>query len=414
MVTAVIAFEASVGGLQSVGFTGRIDQVAVSGNGYPKIPLGAARGSEPDESLALATPGTTPMDAMEKARAVGQLRMASLIGTVGTGPSQKDGPGETVFMANVSKPTFNDGGDENGPASSSSTLAFAPSSTSTATITMAGAGNSSRQWAGGGTNFVVAANSLQAAPAAQTDAVKGVDLTEAAQPTLGYNYAPTANSAAKGNEMQATFSDAVSATGDLAQIVTPLTVAQAVTPLTLPGQRGLSGSVGLQTSDTTTRPGRSNEILTSQNQKAQSIDGPANGRTQTSQAQPVAGRSNEILTSQIQRSQFQALESAGTKKPAELVEALLDPNDGQQGDGTRTFLSTSVSANPSESAATYLASVIRRTPDGSTSAASVEAFEVGPAPGAKTTADASTTVPAPLGGKILASVGPLNSALALP
>jgi hypothetical protein len=419
MVTAVFALEASVDALQSVGFTGRIDPAVVTGRGYPLVPLGAARGAQPDEDLASSTSGTTPMDAMQKARAVGQEKLASLIGTVGNGPSPKDAPGDTVFIASNGKPSFSDaGGDPDGASGPSVAYAFAPSSTSTATITIAGAGNLSRQWAGTD-SYVVAANSLRAAPQPDSTASSGVRMAEAGEPTLGYSYAPVAKTAAKGNEVAAVFSDAISATGNVAQLIPAMNFARVQTSQVLPGavpQPGQSSTGRTLTSQAANRPGRPNEVMTSQIQKSQfqSIDGSAT-RVQTSQVQPGSGRPDQFLTSQIQKSQFQFLDATSTtKKPADLVEALLDPNDGaQSGDGTRTLISTSVSANPSETAATYMASVIRQTPAAPTGQ-SIEAFEVGPTPGQKTEANAATKVTDPLQGKIMASAGPLNGALALP
>jgi hypothetical protein len=420
MVTAVIALEASVNALQSISFTGRIDQLAAAGNGYPLIPLGVARGAKPDEDLASATSGTTPIDAMQKARNVGQERLASLVGSVGNGPSPKDAPGDTVFIASTGKPSFTDaGGDADGASGPSVAYAFAPSSTSTATFTVAGTGNMSRQWAGND-SYVVAANSLQAAPQADTNASSGVKMAEAGEPTLGYSYAPAAKTAAKGNEVAASFSDAISATGNVAQLIPAMTFARVQTSQVLPGgapQPGQSVTGRTLTSQAANRSGRPNEVMTSQIQKSQfqAIDGPGSGKVQTSQLQPGSGRPDQFLTSQIQKSQFQFLDATSTtKKPADLIEALLDPNDGSQaGDSTRTLISTSVSANPSETAATYMASVIRQTP-AAPAAQSIEAFEVGPTPGQKTEANAGTKVTDPLQGKIMASAGPLNGALALP
>jgi len=119
-----------------------------------------------------------------------------------------------------------------------------------------------------------------------------------------------------------------------------------------------------------------------------------------------------LLTSEIQKQQFLAAATPGVQV-SESTATFLDPGVDGPVAGTRTLISTSVSANPSAAAATYLATVIRGVPDGSP-APSIEAFQIGPQTGPNNQKVASTTVPEPLKGKIMASAGPLNSVLALP
>jgi hypothetical protein len=417
-VSAVVALEASTQGWQTAGSTGRIERVAA---GYPKIPLGAAQGTKPDEDLASAASGLAnteaPVDPRQKAYEIGQARVASLVGTIGNGPSAKDKTGSTVFVADGTKLAFNDGGEASGPGGPSSAFAFAPSSTSTATITVAGAGNLSRQWAGNG-SYAVAANSLQIAPPTDDAAPKTVAMSDATETTLGYSYAPAATTIAKGNAVEASFSDAVTATGNMAQVITPAYIPRVQTsqlqPSTLQTDplRGRSLQPGQSVGG---KPqGRPDQFMTSQIQRSQFQSLEA-GKTQVSQVEAIPGRRDQFLTSQIQKAQFQFVDpTASGRKVSELVPTMLTPTDDPRVDGTRTMISTSVSSNPSETAAAYMASTIRQTPTSPTAHSTVEAFEVGPTPGTKTEANAGTVVADPLGSKILASAGPLNSSLALP
>lgn len=362
-ISAVTALESSTIGLQTATFTGRLD---LSGRAYPVAPLGAAPGAKPNESIASSVDDNGQWTPMQRARALGQARLASLIGTIGNGPVANDKTGRTVFVSEGSQIVFNDGGDDGRPGRTRAAFAFAPSGTSTATITVVGAGNLSRPGLNGGT-YSVTSNSLRAMPDATGDKGKGLELADTVQPTMGYHYAPRATTMAKGNAVPASFSDAITATGNLAQVVTPV--------------------------------------------QATSI--------QTTLVQPKADRPDQILTSQIQKQQFQSVE-AGTsvQKLTDVVPPILNPRadtviDASRTDGTRTLISTSVSANPSATAANYLANVIRRVPAG-TPNTSIDAFEVGPTPGPKIQTSAATAVPEPLRGKIVASAGPLNGSLALP
>jgi hypothetical protein len=495
-VSAVIALEASTPGLQTIGFTGRTDDSALLGRGYPQVPLGVARGAAPDDDLASSAAEIWRMDALQKSRTIGEERMASLIGTVGNGGGNSAGEksGATVFVQEDSKVGFRDAGTEEiAPSSSSIAFANTPSSTSTATITVAASGLG-RQYAGDA-GYVVAANSLRAPPTADANADVTVAAAETARPTLSYNYAPPASAAPKGTAVEASFSDAITATGNLAQVVPTVNLPHAqLSEVRYPPAPGQAGRGGILTSQAQNRPARPGEIQTSQVPRGryQPLAGVDNGNIRTSQVVPQGGArpagvqtsenqstqanrlqtsenqnqsagavqtgeaspvpggvpggpapfqtsqvqrsqfqdldnatpvrtsdaqspsfAEQYLTSEIQRSQFQSLEASGDAKLADLVPSIVGPQDATQGDGTRMLMSSSVSANPTATAATYMANLIREAPTGPTTQSTVEAFEIAPAAGAKAQGS-PTTVNEPLGGKIMASAGPLNSALALP
>jgi hypothetical protein len=380
-VSATQALEATSGGWGTAGFTGKVDELVAAGNAYPAVPLGAAPGTHAiDDLVAPVVIASQNMDALRKARAIGTERMASLIGTIGGGPAAPDTTaGSTVFVSAGSPVGFTDGGDmDGGHRASSVAFAFAPSSSSTATITVAGAGNLSRQKFAGGLS-VVAANSLQATPAAIVDTAPSVAMSDAARPTLGYNYAPVptaaVNPAAKTSTVAAVFSDVVTASG--AQ------VADRVVPATIQTSQVQSGTGKIQTSQ---------------------IQG-GNHKLRTS----------ELLADQAQSVRYQTSEAAvALSKLLDLSQPPTSQHGNTQADGTRAFISASVSVNPTATAVRYMADAVNATPV-STAGQSVEAFQIGPTPGAtRTQANAATTVADPLHGKILASAGPLNSNLALP
>jgi len=262
--SALTALRTSLTSWQAPNFTGMRD---IAGNAYPTVPLGAAVGITPEIELASPANGMLAQDSARKAYEIGKARMASLIGTAG--PSLSEKTGNTVFVAAGSAIAFNDGG--NGAQGSPTTYTFGPGSTSTATITIAGAGNLSRQ-RGGGAPYVVASNSLQVTSPVATDANQGVALSEAAQPTLGYNYTPAANTVATGNAVAASFSDAITAAGLLAQNTRPVTPAKVQTSQVQPnaGQSATGAiltsqvqpSAG-QTANGLFKPARSNSILLS-------------------------------------------------------------------------------------------------------------------------------------------------------
>jgi hypothetical protein len=148
---------------------------------------------------------------------------------------------------------------------------------------------------------------------------------------------------------------------------------------------------------------------------------PVAGATAVAAVFPNAVTANGTTTGMVARvfsptpAKIQTSEATlGVNKLIGLSDASQDQPKGTQGDGTRTFISASVSVNPSVSAARYMAEAVNATrtiPAGQT----VEAFEVGPsAAGAKAAPGRGTTVAEPLRGKVMASIGALNNRLALP
>jgi hypothetical protein len=384
LVSAVMALETATPHWPESSFTGPVDPTA--GTVFPRIPLGAAPGTRPDDDFATPITGAWQWNALQKAYAIGQVRIAPLIGTIGNGPSGDDKSGSTVFASN--SPTgFNDGGGER---SSSVAVAFAPSSTSTATITVAGAGNF-RPRAGSGFS-VAAANSLRAMPEVTDQAPPTVALADAAQPTLGFNYAPAPNPATKGNVVEASFSDAVTATGVFAQMSAPAMLPKIQTSefTSSRGQPGQAGNGKIQTS----------ELASSRGQPGQA----GNGKVQTSELQ-----SDQVRPARIQTSDAEA----DYRNQIDLTQPIEGSSGGIQADGTRMYISASVSAHPSTVATLYMANVVNAAPTVVTGQ-TVEAFQVGPTPGPRAQGGTGTTVSDPLRGKIMASAGALNNSLALP
>jgi hypothetical protein len=410
-VTATMALAAATSHWQTATFVGPVDLTATT-QGFPTTSLGAVPGTKPDDDLASSVV-SGQWDASRKARAIGQARIASLIGTVGNGPPPNDKSDSTVFVAAGSSIGFSDGGGEVGGARES-VYAFAPSSTSSATITVAGAGNLSRQGFGGGFG-VLAANSLRAgsptvayaAPPPGDSGPSSVALADTLQPTLGYRYAPVRQPAAKDEAEAAGFSGAMTASGNLARNLTAgpgATVQTSQLPLGV-GQQGRSVNGRFQTS----------QSLTGAGQPSRS----ANGKIRSSQLQTAAGQPGQsatgnVKTSELQPDRLQSGEAAARlSQLIDLSATIQGPPSATHVDGTNAFISASVSANPSATAALYMANVInsvRTVPAGQT----VEAFEIGPASGPRNPANAGTTVADPLHGKVMASAGALNNSLALP
>jgi hypothetical protein len=401
LVSATLALEASTNGIQTMTFTGRLDQALAAGSAYPLVPLGAAAGTKLSDDMVsqAATTGDAQWDVVLKARAVGQERMASLIGNIGNGPLVKDKSSGTVFVAVASPVGFNDGGNPDAGARGSSAYAFAPSSTSTATITVMGAGNLSRQAQNGGLP-VVAANSLQRMAPTATDTPQAVVLSDTAQPTLGYTYAPVASPSARLNAVSASFSDVVTASG--------VRVAEWKGPTTVQTSQNLTGAGKVQMSELRAGQSVSGRVQASQLQAVQ-------GRVQTTevQAAPEPVQTSEVQAAPTRVQTSEALSNIG--KLLDLSQSNPGDNGDTQVDGTRRFLSTSVSVNPTNSVTLYIANVVNATPTSPVGAGTtVEAFLVGPRPDPQTRSVAATKVSEPLQGKILASAGPLNSNLALP
>lgn len=391
-VTAVLALEAATINRPGTSFTGPVDLSAEIGR-LPRIPLGSAPGTRPDDDFATPIAGAWQWDALRKARAIGMDRVAPLIGTVGDASVEARKSVSTVFVE-AGGPGFN---ETSGVRSSSVAVAFAPSGTSTATFTVAGAGNFRQRGASGFT--VAAANSLQAMPAAISDqAPAAIAMADAAQPTLGYHYAPAPVTA--GRAVEASFSDAITANGSYARLDVPGTQAKVQTSEVSPDGRQGQGS----------------KIRTSELQLNRQPGQTATSKVQTSQLGSGQAQPGNVQTSELQRGQ----ERIKTSDVAAAFGKLIDPSQPVSGpgsdtqvDGTRTFISASVSANPSMTAVQYMANVVNAAPTiriGQT----IEAFQIGPAAGPRTHGDVGTTVSRPVGGKIMASAGALNNSLALP
>jgi hypothetical protein len=456
--SALTALRAAAGSWEIATSTGKRDLAADSSKGVPSVPLGAARGTIPIEDFASPVAGREQWDELRKAKAAGQERIAALVGSVGVASMVGDKPGNTVFVSPGSAVAFNDGGGSQG---SSTSYAFAPGSTSTATITIAGAGNLSRQ-RGDGESYFIAANSLQAASPVIQEASRAPSPSDTAQATLGYNYVPAAAAAAnfatsvnattRGNAVAASFSDAMTVTApnrvqpslaqrqlangkiEISEVQPPTTSASVQTSQVQ--RQPAKGAV--QTSQVQRQPGN-NTVQTSQMQRQ-----PGNDTVQTSQMQRQPG-TDTVQTSQMQRrpvidtmqtSQVQRQPAKGTVQTSQ-VQATPGPSTpvltvdardydklinlmrrqpssyGAAQDDSQMLISTSVSANPTMTAARYMADAVNATRSAATTQ-SVEAFEVGAPPGAKTRIMTSTTVSDPLQGKVMASAGALNNSLALP
>ena len=419
-VLAVAALEAATVRWQQSSFTGPVDSSAMEGSAVPRIPLGAASGTRPDDDFATPLAGAWQWNTWQKSLAIGMARIAPLVGVIGNGPQTDEKSSETVYVSAGSSGAFNDGAVR----SSSVAVAFAPSSTSTATITVAGAGNF-RQRAGSGFS-VAAANSLQTMPQADDQAPRATVLADTAQPTLGYNYAPAANTAGKAVAVEASFSDAVTASGVFARNNDPMPAKVRTSELqTGRGQPGEATNGMVQTSEL--QPGRgqpnratNSNVQTSERQAGRGQPATANVQTselQAARTQPGKAGNGNVQTSEAGYGQDRSGQFRTSDLAAGKLIDLTQPIDGStsatQVDGTRTFISASVSANPSTTAALYMANVVnaaQTAPAGQT----VEAFQIGPNPGPRAKGGSGTTVAEPLHGKILASAGPLNNSLALP
>ena len=108
LISAVSALKAVVVGWQTPSFTGPVDLAATTA--IPRAPLAAAPGTKPDDDFATPISGAWQWTAVQKAGAIGYVRIASLIGTVGTGSSAFDKASGTVFVAEGSRPGFSDSG----------------------------------------------------------------------------------------------------------------------------------------------------------------------------------------------------------------------------------------------------------------------------------------------------------------
>jgi len=190
-----------------------------------------------------------------------------------------------------------------------------------------------------------------------------------ADPVPSYHYAPQPPPAAKGNLVAASFSDAATASEASAR----------ANKSVLPGK--------IQTG---ARPSGQGQA--------------ADGKMQTGQ----------LGTGHVRSASLEASDAAASY--ARLID-VTQPIEGETGatqvDGTRTFISASVGANPLATAARYVARVLEAVP-GIPAGQTIEAFQIGAPPGAHANGGSGTIVADPLREKILAGVGPLGNSLALP
>jgi hypothetical protein len=196
-----------------------------------------------------------------------------------------------------------------------------------------------------------------------------------------------------------------------------------------------SGAGKLQTSELQPGARQSGNLPNGKLQTSQLQTGA--GKLQTSELQPGTRQSGNLPGGTLQMSELQS----GTAQPAKdqplqfksvdsvikyykLLDytqtATLQGSDGQ-GDNTRAFVSPSVSVDPSAAATHYFLSSLNPAPANGSTIQSAQSFYIGtptaPSLWASSPVKApiqEATIPAPLGGKILASAGPLNNSLALP
>jgi hypothetical protein len=270
---------------------------------------------------------------------------------VGTigGASEYDKAGSTVFVAAGSQTGFSDRGYNAGGRGNSPALPGFSASSSNTATITVMGGGNFRQRAGPG--FAAAASG--SAPVVPSVA-KTVAQPESGQPALGYSYAPAASPAAKANAVEAAFSNAVTATGQF------------------------------------------------------------NAATKTAVSKPVAvkianGRSPD--RGKVQTFDRDQSGPLGDGDVALFYRRLIEGSAGKTRGGD--FVSASVSATPSATAARYVAQALNSV-NLIAADSNVEAFQIGPASESRTRNGKGTLVSNPLHDKIVAGAGALNNSLALP
>jgi hypothetical protein len=220
-ISAVRALQSANSLWREATFTGGRHRAMAEGAGIPATPMNAAAGTVPDQDLASTSAGSEQWSVWQKARAIGLERIAPLIGAVGAAPAPNEKPGGSVFLAPGYRPGFNDASGGLGTPGSPPVKAFAPSSTSTASVTVAG-GGAARQASG---SWPVPTSDSPAATGGAGDVPAAVARPDAAA-RPEYIYAPVRNNPAKTGLVAASFSDVVSAVGDLTRVVPPLAIAK--------------------------------------------------------------------------------------------------------------------------------------------------------------------------------------------
>ncbi len=422
---AAQALRSVSGGLQSGGFTGRLDYAVTIGSGFTSVPMGAVAGSKRNDEVASTVLGENSVDPIEVARMVGRTRMSALIGTISGNRQKQENLGGTVFVAVGTLSDFNDnGGMATAARATGTAVAFGPGSSSTATITMASALNSSRQRPGG-SFYTVDGATVQTKTLASGDAspINQVRYTDIGATTRGFQYAPglaassgraplnaaaqpsEAMTAAPGNatktvDLPAGFNAAVTARRDVVQAAPSYSdrVVDVTPPLS---------TVSRQTGQT-------------QLSKLQRMDIPAS----FSEAVTASGAMPRVTMVESRRFIPAGPRVPGTDGPAQSEAVLLNYKQllevtrnleitrrETDSDGTQVYISASVSADPSANIVRFMSMIVRPTVASPTNR-SVEAFQIGTPSGSK--AIKISTINDPLGIKVMASGGPLNDTLALP
>jgi hypothetical protein len=207
---ATAALQATGGDRQDASFTGQVDQSAAAGTAFPLVPLGAARGTPPDDDFASRFAGTWRWNAWQKAIGIGVARIAPLIGTIGNGALPGGKPGSTVLIAQSRQAGLNGRSAFGDSQRSAAADVFAPSGTSTATMTVTGPANL-RPRAGSGFS------------AAAANGAKPLPVTSEPTPAAAsYPYVPQTGPVVNGNLVTANFSDAVTASGATTWIYKPI------------------------------------------------------------------------------------------------------------------------------------------------------------------------------------------------
>ena len=453
---AVAALGVMGGGLQTASSTGKVDYAAAAGMAYPAVPMGAAAGTQRDETVSSSVVGMSTTDPVARARAVGQARMMALIGTVDGTTAKKSSTGATVFVAAGSLTGFGDGDSASNIGRGTAMAAtFAPSSSSTATITIAGAGNLSRQRNGGAT-YMADGKPMQATTLARGETISPVMLSANAAPATGYRYTPgmaaeAANATAKARltdasstpvpqpdpanatrlsdrapatpapmtqvtptkqvttDVPASFGGGVTATGTVARVVQPMPerMVDVVPASTVRIQTSQAKAERLQTSD---MPAAFNNVVSATGQMARVAS--AGGARMMDLVGSIAPMADQTPVKPVLPNQMKMVDASVTYKQLldytrnmEIARTEIDAY------GSQVYLSASVSANPTANIVRFLAT-ISGSPAIAPAGRSVEAFQVHTPTNGRTFK--ISTIDDPLSAKVLASAGPLNSALALP
>ena len=399
--------------------TGLIENSVSAGFGPSGVPAGAAAGTKRDDSVASSVLGVTSSDPMEMARAVGTTRLAALIGSVGTGDSGRKG---LSFVDQGGLAGFNDRGNlGNATRGTSMASVFAPRSSSTATITIAGAGNLSHPYEGSST-YMADGKAVEATTLARGVADPSIQVSDNAGPAGGFRYAPVrpadaedrlADSAGKKSGAdQARLIPEENKSGVLARsersgglsamVDQPLTARAQASTVRLQTSQNQAGildnkEVPAVFSSAVTVSGTSGRVASVEGPKMSELINPAKARTGQAAGSVKTYQSTDAGVTYKQLLEFTRAQEIARNETAS--------------DGTKIYISASVSADPQSNVIRFLGTM-RGAVGGDSDASSVEAFLIGSPSRAKNLK--VSTISQPLGDRVMASAGPLNSTLALP